>query len=66
MVPVRPPQQIIREGLVQVMSQTHRNFSTLESFTLAIVSSAGDTGLMQTEKILESCADIWRVAETTG
>lgn len=38
-----PPQQIIREGLVQVMNKNHRNFSTLESLALASMSCPGDT-----------------------
>lgn len=45
-----PPKQIIRIGLVQVMNQTHMNFSTLESFPLASMSCPGDPGLMQRQK----------------
>lgn len=45
-----PPQQIIGEGLAQVMDQNHGDFSTLEAFALASVSYPGDPGLMQRQK----------------
>lgn len=60
------PQQIIREGLVQVMNQNHRNFSTLEYFASASLSYPGHTGLMQRQKKNLKAEVIWRMAETTG